>query len=45
MLTEDQSKLDEREFYKRGTRAISLDTIVVQPKATTNLYRVISRGE
>jgi conjugal transfer pilus assembly protein TraK len=35
-------QLDEREFYKRGTRAISLDTIVVEPKATIHLYRVLS---
>jgi conjugal transfer pilus assembly protein TraK len=35
-------QLDEREFYKKGTRAISLDTIVVAPKATIHLYRVLS---
>lgn len=35
-------QLDEREFYKSGTRAISLDTIEVQPMATINLYRVTS---
>lgn len=35
-------RLDEREFYKRGTRAISLDTIVIPPMATIHLYRVIS---
>lgn len=35
-------QLDEREFYKKGTRAISLDTIVVAPKATLHLYRVVS---
>lgn len=35
-------QLDEREFYKPGTRAISLDTIIVQPMATIHLYRVTS---
>lgn len=35
-------QLDEREFYKKGTRAISLDTIEIPPKAKISLYRVIS---
>lgn len=34
--------LDEKTFYKTGTRAISLDSIVVLPKATIHLYRVLS---
>lgn len=34
--------LDEKLFYKTGTRAISLDSIVVPPKATIHLYRVLS---
>lgn len=35
--------LDEKTFYKRGTRAISLDTVVIAPKATVYLYRVLSQ--
>jgi len=35
-------QLDEREFYKKGTRAISLDTIVVPARSTIHLYRVTS---
>ena len=34
-------RLDEREFYKSGTRAISLDMIEVPPRTTINLYRVL----
>lgn len=34
--------LDEREFYKMGTRAISLDTIEIPPYGKINLYRVVS---
>jgi conjugal transfer pilus assembly protein TraK len=32
--------LDEREFYKKGTRAISLETIQLPPRATIHLYRI-----
>lgn len=35
-------QVDERQFYKTGARAISLDTIVIQPKSTINLYEVVS---
>lgn len=35
-------QIDEREFYKASTRAISLDTIEIPPKAQINLYRVVS---
>ncbi len=35
-------QIDERQFYKSGARAISLDTIVIQPKSTINLYEVLS---
>lgn len=34
--------LDERTFYKTGTRAISFDSVMVAPKATIHLYRVFS---
>ena len=32
--------LDEREFYKQGTRAVSLDAIQIAPFGKVNLYRV-----
>lgn len=35
-------QVDERQFYKLGTRAISLDMVNIPPKSTINLYRVIS---
>jgi conjugal transfer pilus assembly protein TraK len=35
-------QLDEREFYKKGTRAISVDTIILLPKSSINLYRIVS---
>ncbi len=35
-------QIDEREFYKTGTRAISLDAIEIPPKGQINLYRVVS---
>lgn len=34
--------LDERQFYKNGVRAISLDSTVIPAKAKINLYRVVS---
>lgn len=34
--------IDEKEFYKKGARAISLDAIVIPPYQKVNLYRVIS---
>lgn len=36
--------LSEREFYKVGTRAISLETMDVAPHGTTYLYRVVSHA-
>ena|SRR3990167_11157227 len=36
--------LSERNFYKVGTRAISLETMDVAPKSTTYLYRVVSHA-
>jgi type-F conjugative transfer system secretin TraK len=35
-------QVDERQFYKLGTRAISLDMINIPPKSTIHLYRVVS---
>lgn len=37
-------QLDERAFYKAGTRAISLDVIYLLSKASTHLYRIVSNG-
>lgn len=36
--------LSERDFYKVGTRAISLETMDVAPHGTTYLYRVVSHA-
>jgi type-F conjugative transfer system secretin TraK len=36
--------LDERQFYKIGTRAISLEAITLAPHAKVNLYRVLSHA-
>jgi type-F conjugative transfer system secretin TraK len=36
--------LTERDFYKVGTRAISLETMDVTPHGTTYLYRVVSHA-
>lgn len=36
--------LDERQFYKIGTRAISLDATVIKPNEKLNLYRVVNHG-
>jgi len=35
-------QLDERQFYKRSVRAVSLDSIEVAPKGQVYLYRVVS---
>jgi conjugal transfer pilus assembly protein TraK len=35
-------QVDERAFYKAGTRAVSVDMITVSAKSTINLYRVVS---
>lgn len=36
--------LDERAFYKSGTRAVSLETVTVLPKDTIKIYRVVSHA-
>lgn len=36
--------LTERDFYKVGTRAISLETMDIAPHGTTYLYRVVSHA-
>lgn len=36
--------LNERNFYRKGTRAISLDTINILPHGNINLYRVMSNA-
>lgn len=39
--TDSLIQLDERDFYKNGTRAISLDRITIPAKSSVYLYRVI----
>lgn len=34
-------QVDERDFYKIGTRAVSLDSITIPAKSSVNLYRVV----
>ncbi len=41
-ISSKEIQIDERQFYKNGARAISLDQVVLQPNETVDLYEVIS---
>lgn len=41
-MTNHTISLDERMFYKRGTRAISLESITLPPHGCLHLYRILS---
>jgi len=38
-------RLDEKEFYKRGVAAVSLETVTVAPRCKIKLIRVISHAQ